>query len=82
MTDFSNINDNPQFYSPDVSILIDEVSSTEYYIGTSNGFKDGSVASWSIKKIWQDGTVWKTQFPDGDQSFKFIWNGRSGYTYQ
>ena len=82
MTNFSNINDNSQSYTLGALTLIDEVSSTEYYIGISSGSKDGSIASWNIKKIWQDGTVWKTEFPNGDQSFTFIWNNRAGYTYQ
>ena len=82
MGDFSNIHDNPQFYTLGSSTLIDEVSSTEYYIGISSGANDVSATSWSIKKIWQDCTVWRTQFPDGDQSFKFVWSDRGGYTYQ
>jgi hypothetical protein len=83
MTDFSNINDNPQLYSPGASTLIDEASSTEYYIGTSSGSAKGeNIASWSIKKIWKDGNIWRTQFPNGDQSFIFVWNDRLIYTYQ
>jgi hypothetical protein len=77
-----NINDNPQLYNFSTLALIDEVSSTMFYIGDSNGAKDENAAIWSIKKIWQDGTIWRTQFPDGDQSFKFVWTDRGTYTYQ
>jgi hypothetical protein len=82
MTDFKNIDDNPISYDSGQFTLIDEVSSTEFYIGISNGAKDGSKAIWRIKKIWKDGTVWNVGFPNGDQSSKFIWNSRGGYTYQ
>ena len=85
MADFKNIYDNPHppIYSSNASTLVGEVSSTEYYIGISNGGdKDESAAFWNIKKIWKDGNVWRTQFPDGDQSFKFVWNSRGTYTYK
>jgi hypothetical protein len=63
-------------------VLIDEVSSTSYYIGTSRSFSAQGVANWRIKKIWKVGNVWRSAFPGGDQGFTFIWTDRGTYTYQ
>lgn len=83
MTQISDSSDfNIYSYNFEPITLIDEVSSTEYYIGVSNNCSNKSTANWKIKKISQDGTVWKTEFPNGDKSFAFIWNSRGGYTYQ
>ena len=80
MADFKNMNDGVQ-YNFNPATLIDEVSSDEIYIGNSSGGKDGNASNWLIKKIWKDGTIWNIGFPNGDQSFKFIWNDRASYTY-
>lgn len=64
------------------SVLIDVVSSIEFYIGTSKSFNNPSVANWRIKKIWQIGTVWMSGYADGDQGFNSIWDDRaSAYVY-
>ena len=64
------------------TVLIDEVSSTEYYIGTSKSFNSQSAANWRINIIWQEDTVWMSGYPNGDQSFNFVWNDRaSAYVY-
>jgi hypothetical protein len=72
---------NIQSFNIEPSTLIDEASSEEFYIGTSQSSRNTSKAIWRIKKIWKDGTIWKVEFPNGDQSFKFVWDDRSGYTY-
>lgn len=82
MSDFNNINDNPIRYDSTESMLVDEVSSTEFYIGTTNKNKDTSAEVWRIKKIWKDGNVWNFGFPNGDQSYTFIWSARDTLTYQ
>ena len=81
MTDFNtDINVQQQNFEP--ITLIDEQSSEEYYIGVSTNGRDTSKPYWRIKKIWKDGTVWKIQFPDGDQTYIFILDDRIGaYTY-
>ena len=62
-------------------LLVDEVSSTEYYIGesknTSNIYRD----NWRIKRIWKVGNVWNFGFPNGNQDFIFQWELRDTYTY-
>lgn len=66
----------------EVPVLIDEISSTEYYIGTSRDFSIQSAAKWRIKRIWKVGTVWLTGYPDGDQGFNYIWDNRLSYIYK
>ena len=82
MTDFAT-DMNVQSYNFEPVTLIDEVSGDEFYIGVSNNGKNTSKPIWKIKKIWKDGTVWNVGFPDGDQSFKYVWDDRdSAYTYE
>jgi len=82
MTDF-NTDSNVQSPNIEPITLIDEVSSEEFYIGTSINGGNTSKATWRIKKIWKDVTVWKVEFPDGDQSYNYVWDDRiSTYIYR
>ena len=84
MGQFDNPNNefNLQSYKVEPITLIHENSSTEYYIGTSNNGRDTSKEIWQIKKIVKIGDVWSvTQFPNGNQEFKFKWDDRLIYTY-
>ena len=78
----NTMNINTQQYNAEQIMLVDEMSSTEYYIGTSDNSSDQAAANWKIKRIWQIGTVWKFGFPDGNQEFKWIWDDRLSYTYK
>jgi len=82
MSDFNNVNDNPITYDGSQSMLVDEVSSIEFYIGTTNNVKDMGAPVWRIKKIWKDGSVWKNEYPNGDQSYSFIWDSRGILIYK
>ena len=73
--------DNVQQHNTDQIMLVDEVTSIEYYIGVSHNFSNQVALNWRIKKIWKDGTVWRFEFPDGDQSFKYAWTERLNYNY-
>jgi len=82
MVDF-NTDFNVQSFNIEPVTLIDEVSSNEFYIGISQNGRNTSKANWRIKKIWKDGTIWKVEFPSGDQSYKYVWDERaSSYTYE
>jgi hypothetical protein len=72
--DFQNIVIEPY-------VLVDQVSSTLIYIGTSTNGNNVNNPTWRIKKISQNGTVWSVGFPNGDQTFTFIWRDRNGFTY-
>lgn len=62
-------------------MLIDEVSSTEYYVGESNNTKDINKNNWRIKRIWKVGFVWYMGFPNGNQDYDFVWDDRDTYIY-
>lgn len=62
--------------------FIDNVSSTTKYIGTSMSYGDGSKPVWRIKKVWVVGNVQYMGFPNGDQSYGFVWNDRALYNYK
>ena len=65
----------------DPIMLVDEQSSTEYYVGISKSHRDPASPNWRIKRIYKVGSIWKFEFPNGDQTFKYIWDARFGYTY-
>lgn len=72
---------NIQTFPYEPVLLIDELSSTEIYIGTSQNTNNLSKANWRIKQIIKVGSVWNIGFPNGDQSYSFVWDDRFGYTY-
>ena len=74
------INSSPSHQNEAITI-VDEISSTEYYIGISVNSDNGSKPYWRIKKIYKVSTVWKTAYPNGDQSYQYIWDDRLSYTY-
>jgi hypothetical protein len=74
IADFQNIIIEP-------SMLVDETSSTEIYIGVSNNGKNANASTWRIKRINKIGNVWNIGFPDEDQTYTFIWNNRYSYNY-
>ena len=65
----------------DEIMLVDELSSTEYYVGWSNNFSDPAAPNWRIRRIWKVGNVWKFEFPDGNQDYIWIWDSRLSYQY-
>jgi len=66
------------------SKFIDVVSPTMIFIGITNNLKDTAAKNWSIQKISQVGTVWRFEYPYGDQNFAYVWDNRNNgtYTYQ
>jgi len=72
---------NIQVHNVDPITIVDESSATEYYVGVSKNTGNEGKANWRIKRIWKIGNVWKFGFPNGDQSFKFVWDDRYDYTY-
>jgi hypothetical protein len=72
---------NLQQHNIEAPLLVDEVSSTEFYIGLSKNTKEIGKANWRIKRIWKVGGVWNFGFPNGNQNFEFVWDDRDTYTY-
>jgi hypothetical protein len=81
MSDFKT-DMNVQSFNFTPYTLTDNVSPSEIYVGVSLNGNNEDANNWQIKFICQNGTVWYSLFPDGNQSFKFAWSCRSGYTYQ
>jgi hypothetical protein len=75
----NEFNLNPYNFEP--SMIIDEVSNEEYYIGITNNNNVASSSNWKIKKVWKIDTIWRFGFPDGNQSFSYVWNDRFDYNY-
>lgn len=73
---------NVQAISVEPYLLILELSSTEYYIGTSRSFSDPAKPNWRIKRIVKIGSVWNFQYPNGNQDFKFVWDDKLSYIYK
>ena len=76
----NNINTQVDVYDP--VMLVDELSSTEYYVGWSRNTSDPAKGNWRIKRIVQIGSVWRFEFPDGRQDFNYIWDNRLSYSYR
>lgn len=75
-------NDNFHYDAIQPSMVIDEVSAIEYYIGTSDNGIDLGKPTWRIKRIWKVNTIWKFGYPNGSQNFEFIWDNRFDYIYK
>jgi len=71
-----------QSHKIEAILLVYEASSTEYYIGTSRNDKDTGRPYWRIKRVIKIGNEWNFQFPNGDQSFKYVWQDKFTYVYQ
>lgn len=72
---------NIETHNIETVMLVDELSSTEIYIGQSDNGGNIDASNWKIKKILQVGSVWTFTFPNGEQKFEFIWSQRFSYTY-
>jgi len=83
LQDITNYNDTEHLISHnhEAPLLVDEVSSTEYYIGESDNTRLQKPNNWRIKRIWLVGSVWNFGFPNGNQDYSFSWDLRDTYTY-
>jgi len=82
MADFNNFNDNIKIYSFEPYVLIDGLSGSTRYVGTSICGGNVNLPTWKIKKEWISGNVQYMGFPSGDQSYAYAWSGRTGYGYR
>ena len=74
--------DQVEYHQIKPPMLVDEVSKDEYYIGVSRNTSDVTNPKWRIQRIIKNGIVWTvSEYPNGDQGFKFQWALRYGYTY-
>ena len=78
---FDSSDFNIQSFDVTTPLIIDEISSTEFYVGQSINSKDLGKPNWRIRRIWMVGSVWHFGFPNGDQDFKYVWDLRDTYDY-
>lgn len=78
----NNIHDNPRLYNLEPYVLVDGLTGNTRYTGVSLSSGDINNPIWRIKKEWIVGNVQYMGFPEGDQSYNFIWSGRTSYTYK
>lgn len=61
--------------------LIDEVSSTEIYLGWAVAGTSADDSLWKIKQIKQIGSVWTQKYPNGDENYVYKWSDRLTLQY-
>lgn len=69
------------FGSNELSLLVDEVSPSEIYLGTAIPGSLPSEAKWLIKKITISGGSVSILMANGSSESNQIWNDRSTLTY-
>jgi hypothetical protein len=62
-------------------VFTTDISGVTKYTGTSSGSANPNAPVWKIKKEWKIGNTWYMGFPNGKQTFEFIWNSVTTYTY-
>jgi hypothetical protein len=80
--DFNNFYDDIKIYNPEPYVLISGLTGTTKYVGISLTSGDTSKSTWRIKKEWQSGNIKLMGFPNGDQSYSYVWDSGSTYTYK
>jgi hypothetical protein len=78
----NNMNINNRVNHVDEVMLVDELSTTEFYIGLSDNSSDKAKATWKIKRVLKVGSIWTFQYPDGIQKYEWAWDARLGYDYK
>lgn len=60
---------------------IDEVSSSEIYLGWAVAGSSANDNVWKIKQIKQTGSVWTQKYPNGDENYLYVWSDRLTLQY-
>lgn len=81
MADFNNFNDNIKIYNLEPYVLISGLTGGTRYTGISLSGGDVTKPIWRIKKEWITGNVQFMGFPNGNQSYVYVWNSGGTYTY-
>jgi hypothetical protein len=80
--DFNNFNDNIKIYNSEPYVLISGITGSTRYIGVSLIFGDTGKPTWRIKKEWVNNNVKYMGYPNGDQSYSYVWDSGLTYTYK
>ena len=66
----------------EVPTRIDEVSETLIYLGWAVYGTLETDPLWKIKRMSQDGTVWKQEYADGNEYYRNKWSDRAILNYE
>lgn len=64
-----------------LTVRLDEVSDTLFYVGKAEIGKVDSDANWLITKYTTIGNVLKSEYANGSEAFNQVWNDRLTLTY-
>lgn len=64
-----------------LTVRLDQVSDTLFYVGKALIGKVDSDANWLIVKYTQTGSILKSEYANGSEAFDQVWNDRATLTY-
>ena len=64
-----------------LTVRLDEVSNTLFYVGKALIGKVDSDANWLIIRYTTTGVVLKSEYANGSEAFNQVWNNRATLTY-
>ena len=64
-----------------LTVRLDEVSDTLFYVGKAEIGKVDSDANWLIVRYTTVGSILKAEYANGSEAFNQVWNNRTSLTY-
>lgn len=64
-----------------LTVRLDQVSDTLFYVGKALIGKVDSDANWLIVRYTQTGAILKSEYANGVETFNQVWNNRATLTY-
>jgi hypothetical protein len=64
-----------------LTVRLDQVSDTLFYVGKAEIGRLDSGAQWLIIRYTQTGTILKSEYANGSEAFDQVWNDRATLTY-
>jgi hypothetical protein len=64
-----------------LTVRLDQVSDTLFYVGKALIGKVDTDANWLIVKYTQTGSILKSEYANGSEAFNQVWNDRATLTY-
>lgn len=64
-----------------LTVRLDEVSDTLFYVGKAEIGKVDSDANWLIVRYTTTGSILKAEYANGSEAFNQVWNDRATLTY-
>jgi hypothetical protein len=64
-----------------LTVRLDQVSDTLFYVGKALIGKVDADANWLIIRYTQTGSILKSEYANGSEAFNQVWNNRATLTY-